>query len=155
VPQRLLTYFSFKRDCERYALLVSLSTTEKERLWVGLVVLYGVGKSIVVWHTLGKYGVNALLYFIFDIGAAIPYGIATARVVIYGLARDWPRVRIWGAIALVTHFIPDIYIFAVLNEPPPLLMDGLLLIVVLFTIVAIIGVIRQLQRQKSATPEVD
>jgi len=111
VPQRLLTYFSFKRDCERYALLVSLSTTEKERLWVGLVVLYGVGKSIVVWHTLGKYGVNALLYFIFDIGAAIPYGIATARVVIYGLARDWPRVRIWGAIALVTHFIPDIYIF--------------------------------------------
>jgi len=99
--------------------------------------------------------VNALLYFIFDIGAAIPYGIATARVVIYGLVRDWPRVRIWGAIALVTHFIPDIYIFAVLNEPPPLLMDGLLLIVVLFTIVAIIGVIRQLQRQKSATPEVD
>ena len=105
---------------------MSLSTTQKERIWVLLVVLYGVGKSIVVWQTLGKYGVNAVLYFLFDIGAAIPYGIATARVVIYGLARDWPRVRIWGAIAVITHFIPDIYIFAVLRQPPPLLVDGFL-----------------------------
>jgi hypothetical protein len=134
---------------------VSLSTTEKERLWVLLVLIYGVGKSIVVWHTLGQYGVNALLYFIFDIGAAIPYAIATARVVIYGLARDWPRVRIWGAIALVTHFIPDIYIFAVLQEPPPLLVDGLVLVIVLFTIVAIIGVIRQFQGRRGANPKVD
>ncbi len=134
---------------------MSLSTTEKERLWILLVVIYGVGKSIVVWHTLGKYGVNALLYFIFDIGAAIPYGIATARVVIYGLVRDWPRVRIWGAIALVTHFIPDIYIFAVLNEPPPLLVDGLVFVLVLFTVVAIIGVVRQVQGRREANPKVD
>lgn len=134
---------------------MSLSTTEKERLWILLVVIYGVGKSIVVWHTLGKYGVNALLYFIFDIGAAIPYGIATARVVIYGLVRDWPRVRIWGAIALVTHFIPDIYIFAVLNEPPPLLVDGLVFVLVLFTVVAIIGLVRQVQGRREANPKVD
>ncbi len=132
---------------------MALSTTEKERLWVGLVLLYGVGKSILVWQTLGKYGVNALLYFIFDIGAAIPYGIATARVVIYGLARDWSRVRIWGAIALVTHFIPDIYIFAVIHEPPPLLVDGLLFLLALFTVVALIGLIRQFQARKAATPK--
>lgn len=132
---------------------MALSTTEKERLWVGLVLLYGVGKSILVWQTLGKYGVNALLYFIFDIGAAIPYGIATARVVIYGLARDWSRVRIWGAIALVTHFIPDIYIFAVIHEPPPLLVDGLLFLLALFTVVALIGLIRQFQARKADTPK--
>ena len=132
---------------------MALSTTEKERLWVGLVLLYGVGKSILVWQTLGKYGVNALLYFIFDIGAAIPYGIATARVVIYGLARDWSRVRIWGAIALVTHFIPDIYIFAVIHEPPPLLVDGLLFLLALFTVVALIGLIRQFLARKAATPK--
>lgn len=138
------------RRCERYALLVSLSTTQKERIWVLLVVLYGIGKSVVIWHTLGKYGVNALLYFVFDIGAAIPYGIATARVVIYGLARDWPRVRIWGLIAVITHFIPDIYIFAVLNEPPPLLVDGLVFVIALFTIIAIIGVVQQIQAKKAA-----
>lgn len=132
---------------------MALSTTEKERLWVGLVLLYGVGKSILVWQTLGKYGVNALLYFIFDIGAAIPYGIATARVVIYGLARDWSRVRIWGALALVTHFIPDVYIFAVIHEPPPLLVDGLLFLLALFTVVALIGLIRQFQARKAATPK--
>ena len=85
---------------------------------------------------------------VFDVGAAIPYGLATARVVISGLARDWPRVRIWGSIAVVTHFIPDIYIFAVLREPPPLLVDGLILLVVLLSVVAIIGVIRQIQRPK-------
>jgi hypothetical protein len=48
----------------------------------------------------------------------------------------------------VTHFIPDIYIFAVLREPPPLLVDGLILLVVLLSVVAIIGVIRQIQRPK-------
>lgn len=129
---------------------MSLSTIQKERIWVLLVVLYGVGKSIVVWQTLGKYGVNAILYFLFDIGAAIPYGISTARVVIYGLARDWARVRTWGAIAVVTHFIPDIYIFAVLHEPPPLLMDGLIFVVVLFTVLAILGVLRQIQKRRAA-----
>mgnify|MGYP003346397395 FL=1 len=144
-----------EQDGERYALLMSLSTTQKERIWVLLVVLYGVGKSIVVWQTLGKYGVNALLYFLFDIGAAIPYGIATARVVIYGLARDWPRVRMWGAIAVVTHFIPDVYIFAVLRKPPPLLVDGLIFVIVLFTIVALVGIIRQIQKRRAADLKVD
>jgi hypothetical protein len=138
---------------ERYALLMSLSTTGKERIWILLVVLYGIGKSFVVWHTLGKYGVNALLYLVFDIGAAIPYGLATARVVIYGLARDWGRVRSWGLIALVTHFIPDIYIFAVLREPPPLLVDGLVFLIVIFTIAALIGIIRQIQKRKPANPQ--
>lgn len=134
---------------------MSLSTTGKERLWVLLVVIYGVGKSIVVWHTLGKYGVNALLYLVFDVGAAIPYGLATARVVIYGLARDWPRVRIWGLIAIITHFIPDIYIFAVLREPPPFLLDGFIFLVVLFSVVALIGVIRQIQKRRPADPKVN
>jgi hypothetical protein len=144
-----------EQDGERYALLMSLSTTQKERIWVLLVVLYGVGKSIVVWQTLGKYGVNALLYFLFDIGAAIPYGIATARVVIFGLARDWPRVRMWGAIAVVTHFIPDLYIFAVLRQPPPLLVDGLIFVIVLFTIVALVGILRQIQKRRAADLKVD
>lgn len=134
---------------------MSLSTTQKERIWIALVVLYGVGKSIIVWQTLGKYGVNAVLYFLFDIGAAIPYGIATARVVIYGLARDWPRVRIWGAIAVITHFIPDVYIFAVLRQPPPLLVDGLIFVIVLFAIVALIGVLRQIQKRRAADLKVD
>jgi len=134
---------------------MSLSTTGKERIWVLLVVIYGVGKSIVVWHTLGKYGVNALLYLVFDVGAAIPYGLATARVVIYGLARDWPRVRIWGLIAIITHFIPDIYIFAVLREPPPFLLDGFIFLVVLFSVVALIGVIRQIQKRRPADPKVN
>lgn len=134
---------------------MSLSTTQKERIWIALVVLYGVGKSIIVWQTLGKYGVNAVLYFLFDIGAAIPYGIATARVVIYGLARDWPRVRIWGAIAVITHFIPDIYIFAVLRQPPPLLVDGLIFVIVLFAIVALIGVLRQIQKRRAVDLKVD
>ena len=134
---------------------MALSTTQKERIWVVLVVLYGVGKSIVVWQALGKYGVNAVLYFLFDIGAAIPYGIATARVVIYGLARDWPRVRMWGAIAVVTHFIPDVYIFAVLRQPPPLLVDGLIFVIVLFTIVALVGIIRQIQKRRAADLKVD
>ena len=143
------------QDVERYALLMALSTTQKERIWVVLVVLYGVGKSIVVWQALGKYGVNAVLYFLFDIGAAIPYGIATARVVIYGLARDWPRVRMWGAIAVLTHFIPDVYIFAVLRQPPPLLVDGLIFVIVLFTIVALVGIIRQIQKRRAADLKVD
>ena len=134
---------------------MTLSTSQKERIWVLLVVLYGIGKSIVVWHALGKYGVNAILYLIFDIGAAIPYGFATARVVIYGLAKDWPRVRIWGLIAVITHFIPDVYIFAVLKEPPPWLVDGLIFVIALFTVLAVVSIVRQIQKRKALNLKAD
>lgn len=55
-----------------------------------------------------------------------------------------------GAIAVVTHFIPDIYIFAVLHEAPPLLMDGLIFVVALFAVLAILGVLRQIQKRRAA-----
>jgi hypothetical protein len=57
-------------------------------------------------------------------------------------------VRFWGALAIVTHFIPDIYIFAVLRQPSPFLVDGLILVIALLAIIAVIGVMRQIQRRE-------
>jgi len=140
---------------KRYALAVILTTAKKERIWVLLVVLYGFGKSLVVWGALGKYGVNPFIYLIVDIAAAIPYGIATARVVITGIARNWRQVQKWAIVATVTHFIPDIYIFSVIRSAPRIIIDGLISVIAFFTLVAIASVgaqMRDHRKRKSQNP---
>lgn len=122
-----------------------LTTAKKERIWVVLVVIYGFGKSLVVWGALSKYGVNPFIYLIVDIAAAIPYGIATARIVINGISRNWRQVQKWTLIATVTHFIPDIYIFSVIRSAPRIIIDGLISIIVFFTLVAILSVGAQMR----------
>ncbi len=128
--------------------MVILTTATKERVWVLLVVVYGFGKSLVVWGTLGKYGVNPFIYLVVDIAAAIPYGIATARVVINGIARNWREVRKWSVVATITHFIPDIYIFSVVRSAPRIMIDGLISVIAFFTLVAIASVAAQMREHR-------
>jgi len=128
--------------------MVILTTATKERVWVLLVVVYGFGKSLVVWGALGKYGVNPFIYLVVDIAAAIPYGIATARVVINGIARNWREVRKWSIVATITHFIPDIYIFSVIRSAPRIIIDGLISVIAFFTLVAIASVAAQMREHR-------
>jgi len=128
--------------------MVILTTATKERVWVLLVVVYGFGKSLVVWGALGKYGVNPFIYLVVDIAAAIPYGIATARVVINGIARNWREVRKWSRVATITHFIPDIYIFSVIRSAPRIIIDGLISVIAFFTLVAIASVAAQMREHR-------
>ncbi|MSO38675.1 MAG: hypothetical protein EXQ69_10605, partial [Acidimicrobiia bacterium] len=64
---------------------VARMTDERRRmvevLWVVAALAYGLGRAIVVWKTLGDYGVNPWIYGVLDVISTVPYAIGTARVV--------------------------------------------------------------------------
>lgn len=103
--------------------IVAARMTDKRRrmvevLWVAAAVAYGLGRAIVVWKTLGDYGVNPWVYGVLDVVSAVPYAIGTARVVTGVIDRDWARVRLWGTIAAVAFLVPDLYIVIVGKSMP-------------------------------------
>ena len=104
---------------------VARMTDERRRmvevLWVVAALAYGLGRAIVVWKTLGDYGVNPWIYGVLDVISTVPYAIGTARVVTGVIDRDWARVRLWGTIAAVAFLVPDLYI-VIVGESMPLVV---------------------------------
>jgi hypothetical protein len=116
-----------------------------ERLWAGMLVLYSVGAAYIVWRTLGKYGVNAIVFLVIDVVTSWPYGLATARIVVNVVKRQWKAVRKWSWVAAITFITPDIYVLASAHHAP---RDVYLIIVVVVTflvIFAILSVVLQIR----------
>jgi hypothetical protein len=116
-----------------------------ERLWAGLLVLYSVGAAYVVWRTLGKYGVNAIVFLVIDVATSWPYGLATARIVVNVVKHRWKAVRKWSWVAAITFITPDIYVLASAHHAP---RDVYLIIVVVITFLvlfAILSVVLQIR----------
>jgi hypothetical protein len=115
-----------------------------ETIWVFAVVVYGIGRSLVVWKVLAKYGVNPLTYFVIDVGSSWLYGIATARLVRSGVHRDGEKAIKWGVLAAITFIAPDVYLVATLSRAPKYLYVVIAVIVVSLGLLAVLGVRRQL-----------
>ena len=91
-----------------------------ERLLASSVLLYTVGATFVVWRTLGKYGVNVLLFFVIDAITSWNYGIATARLIVGAIKREWKAVRKWAVASAISFVTPQIYILASAWHAPPM-----------------------------------
>jgi len=115
-----------------------------ETIWVVAVVVYGIGRSLVVWKVLAKYGINPLTYFVIDVGSSWLYGMATARVVRSGVHRDGKKASKWGVLAAITFIAPDVYLVATLSRAPKYLYVVITVIVVSLGLLAVLGVRRQL-----------
>ncbi len=115
-----------------------------EIAWVVAVVVYGIGRSLVVWKMLAKYGVNPLTYFVIDVGSSCLYGVATARLVRSGVRRDGKKAIKWGVLAAATFIAPDVYLVATLSRAPKYLYVVIAVIVVSLGLLAVLVVRRQL-----------
>jgi hypothetical protein len=82
-----------------------------EIVWVGLTVLYGIGRAVVVGLTLSRYGVNPWIYGAIDATTSVPLGIGTARATTASIDRRWRSAREWTFIAAVAFIAPDVSIF--------------------------------------------
>ncbi len=115
-----------------------------ERAWVVAVVLYGIGRSLVVWKMLAKYGVNPLIYFAIDVGSSCLYGVATARLVRSVVHREREKAIKWGVLAAAAFIAPDVYLVATLDRAPKYVYVVIAVIVVSLGLLAVLGVRRQL-----------
>lgn len=127
-----------------------------ERLWASSIVLYSVGATFVVWRTLGKYGVNPVLFFVIDVITSWPYGIATARIVVNVINRKWKAVRRWSWVAAITFVTPQVYILASARHAPRdvyLIVISVISFLVLFAFLSVLLHIRSSQRLAASAPK--
>lgn len=127
-----------------------------ERLWASTIVLYTVGATFVVWRTLGKYGVNVLLFFIIDGITSWSYGIATARLIVNVIKREWKVVRKWTWVAAISFVTPQVYILASARHAPRdvyLIVIIVITFLILFAVLTLLFQIRSSKRVAASTSE--
>ena len=119
-----------------------------ERWWIAIVLVWDIGKTLVVDKTFGKYGVNPYGYFFIVIAVAVPYAITSAKMLFAIIANNWRRAAIYGAAAVVFHFVSDIYILINAKQVPRSLYDSFIVAVVIFAVFAVHGVISQVRAHR-------
>lgn len=119
-----------------------------ERWWIVIVLVWDIFKTIVVDETFAKYGVNPYIYFVIVVAIAIPYAKSTAKMLFAILANHWSNAFKFGLVAVVLHFVPDIYILVTAKHVPRSLFDSFIVMIIIFTIFAVHGAITHIRANK-------
>lgn len=116
-----------------------------ERIWASLLVLYGGVSAYLVWRTLSKYGVNAIVFLAIDMATSWPYGLATARIVVNVVKRRWHEVRRWAWVAGITFLAPYAYILASAHHAPRDVYGIVVLVIGALILLAILSIVLQIR----------
>ena len=119
-----------------------------ERWWIGVVIVWDLIKTLAVDKTFAKYGVNPYIYLAIVVSIAVPYAKSTAKMLFGILANHWRNAFSYGAIAVVLHFVPDIYILLNAKQVPRSLYDSFIVMVIIFTVFAVHGVVTHVRSNR-------
>ena len=119
-----------------------------ERWWILLVLVWDIGKTLVVDKTFGKYGVNPYGYFFIVIAVAVPYAMTTAKMLFAIVGNQWKRAFVLGVVAVALHFVSDIYILVNAKQVPRSIMDSFIVAVIILTIFAVHGIVMQVRAHR-------
>jgi hypothetical protein len=122
-----------------------------ERWWIAIVLIWDILKAIVVDETFAKYGVNPYIYLLIVVTIAVPYAISTAKMLFAILANHWRNAFVFGGVAIVLHFIPDVYILASSSHVPRSLFDSFIVMVIIFSVFAVHGVVSQVRNHRKVS----
>ena len=123
-----------------------------ERSWIAGVVLFTVARFAVAYSTLERYGMNMWLFGLIDLATALPYGIATARLVGAIVDRQLQGAARWGVIASASFLAPYLYVAWAGRDVglPTVVYVVLAILVVCFGANAILGVGRRVRQTRFA-----
>jgi len=119
------------------------------RTWAGIVVVWSLIRTLIVWAAVGEYGLNPWIYLSLDLGAAIVDAITTPRMVIAFIDDHFKQAFKWAVISLVVFIIPDVYIFLGTRTLPLRIIVALCLIIGLTLTLGIISVIRKIRKGRT------
>jgi hypothetical protein len=123
------------RDLQRY--LEDVEARRKGfRIWMLLVLLWSIGRSVVVANVFDKYGLNPRIYFAIDFLSSIPYAYASAQSLLTYIDKKKVQSFSWGLLTVLTFYLPDIYIVAVSKQVPPTTYLGFALILFILSAIA-------------------
>ncbi len=125
---------------------------EKDRIgwlgkaWIAGVFAYAVVRALIVWPTLGEYGVSPVIFLIIDVGTAWPYAYGQVRVVQAARDQEWSSVQLWSVVTLISFIAPYVYIAGAGSGEMPLLawivIGGLM---TLLGVASLIRIVRQIR----------
>lgn len=117
------------------------------RAWAVGIVAFSLARALIAWPALGQYGVNPWWFLALDIVTAPPYGIGQAVTVkILRDRRREPRASIpWAVLVALAFVAPYAYIFIASGEMPLLAYVGVLLWMVVFGVLAVVRMRRQIR----------
>ena len=126
-------------------------TEEKRVGWVGKAWIlgvfgYSVLRALIVWPTLGDYGINPWAFLVIDVGTAWPYAYGQVRVVNEARMKNWGGTQLWAAIALLSFIAPYAYIAGAGSGEMPLIawiVIGLLML--FFGVASIVKIVKQIR----------
>ena len=127
---------------------VSIRRAKIERLWILISVLYGGVRTAIVWRYLRKYGVNPYFFGVIEFSTAAVYGLSSARLVGAVIDRNKRMMCSWSAIALVSFFAPDVFVFLSAGTMPASLVEILVSVVAFTTVVGVISLVIQLRQKR-------
>lgn len=114
---------------------------------------YSVLRALIVWPTLGDYGINPWAFLVIDVGTAWPYAYGQVRVVNEARMRNWGGTQLWAAIAMLSFIAPYAYIAGAGSGEMPLIawiVIGLLML--FFGVASLVRVVKQI---RSPEPQAD
>lgn len=119
-----------------------------ERMLASSVLLYTVAATFVVWRTLGKYGVNPLVFFVIDGITSWTYGIATARLIVNVIKRQWNAARKWTWASAISFVTPQIYVLAAAHHAPRDVYLIVIIVIVFMILFATLTLLFQIRRSR-------
>lgn len=120
------------------------------RAWIAGVFGFSVARALVVWPTLGDYGVNPWIFLIIDVVTAWPYAYGQVRVVNGARRGDWRSVQFWAFVTFLNFIAPYAYIVGAGSGEMPLfawVVIGALIVV--FGVASVIRILRQIRAPES------
>ena len=119
------------------------------RTWAGIVVVWALIRTLIVWAAVGDYGLNPWIYLALDLGAAIVDAFTTPRMVLSFIDDHYKQAVKWAVISLVAFIIPDIYIFSGTRTLPTRIIVALCLIIGLTLLVGVVSVVRKIRKGRA------
>ena len=129
-------------------------STRRKRLQIGWLianVAYAALRTAIAWATVRRYGVNIVGFAIVEVGAAIPYGWATGKLIGALVDKDSKASMRYGLLSAALFPLPELYIGLTGDHMPTVVYVVLVLLVAALGTLAIISVLRRVRRTERAT----
>ena len=123
------------------------------RAWIAGIFVFSAARALIAWPALSQYGVDPVLFLALDLITAFPYGIGQA-VTVKLLRTEGRPVRDavpWGVMVGVMFMAPYVYIVLASGSMPLLAYLGVLLWMLVFGILAVMRMRRQVLEGRRGT----
>ena len=120
------------------------------RVWAGVVIVWSVVRTIIIWAALGDYGFNPWIYLGIDLVCSTIDAMTTPRMVLRFIDDRYKSAIKWAMVSLVAYIIPDVYIFEGTRTLPLKVIIVLCVVIAAMFSLATVTVVRKVRIGRAA-----